>query len=177
VRSLFFVLFSYRSKAALNTDWKFDREEVEGAGGTWDMGRVGKRLFRRDTESTRNPAALVLPRPGGGYAMKSFDLSSDSAWVGLGCVQRQPLSITGSGSTSTSVIMNSATRAQANTGYSLVVDNPSLIVLPWSFSIEFICQSCGASIMSKLREQYGSRGAFNHRRNTVLLLQFYGHTI
>ena len=41
VRSLFFVVFSYASKAALKTDWK----SVDGdgaAGAVWDMVSVGK---------------------------------------------------------------------------------------------------------------------------------------
>ena len=36
VRSLFFVFFSYASKAALRMDWKLDSDE-EGVGVAWDM--------------------------------------------------------------------------------------------------------------------------------------------
>jgi hypothetical protein len=41
VRSLFFVLFSYSSKAALKRDWKLEKE-VEGVGRTWDMEVIGR---------------------------------------------------------------------------------------------------------------------------------------
>ena len=46
VRSLFFVLVSYRSTAALKIDWKFDREEVEGVFGTcdWDIELTAKQI-------------------------------------------------------------------------------------------------------------------------------------
>jgi len=37
VRSLFFVLVSYRSTAVLKIDWKLDREEVEHVFGSWDI--------------------------------------------------------------------------------------------------------------------------------------------
>ena len=44
MRSLLFVLVSYRSTAALNIDWKLGREEVEGVFGTWDMGLMGNQI-------------------------------------------------------------------------------------------------------------------------------------
>jgi hypothetical protein len=44
VRSLFFVLVSYRSTAALNIDWKLDREEVDGVFGAWDIGLIAKQI-------------------------------------------------------------------------------------------------------------------------------------
>jgi hypothetical protein len=40
VRSLFFVLFSYASRAALKTDWKLVEEDVVGR--TWDIVLVSK---------------------------------------------------------------------------------------------------------------------------------------
>jgi len=44
VRSLFFVLVSYRSTAALKIDWKLDEEEVEGVTvfETWDIDLIAK---------------------------------------------------------------------------------------------------------------------------------------
>ena len=42
VRSLFFVLVSYRSTAALKIDWKLDEEEVEGVFETWDIDLIAK---------------------------------------------------------------------------------------------------------------------------------------
>jgi len=42
VRSLFFVLVSYRSTAALNIDWKWDREEVEGVFESWDIELIAR---------------------------------------------------------------------------------------------------------------------------------------
>jgi len=42
VRSLFFVLVSYRSTAALKVDWKLDREEVEVVFETWDIELIAK---------------------------------------------------------------------------------------------------------------------------------------
>jgi hypothetical protein len=44
MRSLFFVLVSYRSTAALKIDWKLDREEVEGVFGTWDIGLITRQI-------------------------------------------------------------------------------------------------------------------------------------
>ena len=47
VRSLFFVLFSYFSKAELRTDWKLEwvdvEVEVEGVERAWDIGLIHKR--------------------------------------------------------------------------------------------------------------------------------------
>jgi len=58
VRSLFFVLVSYRSTAALKMDWKLDREEVEGVFETWD---IAKRISRQEEDdSDRNFASANI---------------------------------------------------------------------------------------------------------------------
>jgi hypothetical protein len=47
VRSLLFVLVSYRSTAVLKIDWidwKLDREEVEGVFRAWDIGLIAKQI-------------------------------------------------------------------------------------------------------------------------------------
>ena len=44
MRSLLFVLVSYRSTAALKIDWKLDREEVEGVFRAWDIGLIAKEI-------------------------------------------------------------------------------------------------------------------------------------
>ena len=44
MRSLFFVLASYRSTAALKIDWKLDREEVEGVFESWDIELIAKQI-------------------------------------------------------------------------------------------------------------------------------------
>ena len=44
VRSLFFVLVSYRSTAALKIDWKLDREEFEGVFESWDIELIAKQI-------------------------------------------------------------------------------------------------------------------------------------
>ena len=50
VRSLFFVLVSYRSTAALKIDWKLDEEEVEGVFGTWDIDLIAKQSSRQEED-------------------------------------------------------------------------------------------------------------------------------
>jgi hypothetical protein len=50
VRSLFFVVFSYASTAALKMDWKFEEEEEEEDTGTdWDMVLIGRVSVQRAT--------------------------------------------------------------------------------------------------------------------------------
>lgn len=44
MRSLLFVLVSYRSTAVLKIDWKLDREEVEGVFRAWDIGLIAKQI-------------------------------------------------------------------------------------------------------------------------------------
>jgi len=52
MRSLFFVLFSYFSKAALRTDWKLEevgvevKVEVEGVRRAWDIGPIHRKRVR-----------------------------------------------------------------------------------------------------------------------------------
>jgi hypothetical protein len=56
VRSFFFVLYSYPSKAALKMDWKLDVEEVEveGVGWIWDIELIGNVVIaRREQEVDR----------------------------------------------------------------------------------------------------------------------------
>jgi hypothetical protein len=64
-RSLFFVVFSYASKATLKTDWKLEEEEEEEAmGAVWDMVVSGIESLVRHNQATRahaqaSPGATV----------------------------------------------------------------------------------------------------------------------
>jgi len=46
VRSLYFVVFSYSSKATLKIDWKLEGVEVEAEGveRTWDIGLIHRKV-------------------------------------------------------------------------------------------------------------------------------------
>jgi len=57
VRSLVFVLVSYRSTAALKIDWKFDREEVEGVFGTWDIELISNNIGWQVEDERKLPSA------------------------------------------------------------------------------------------------------------------------
>ena len=50
MRSLFFVLVSYRCTAALKIDWKLDEEEVEGVFETWDIDLIAKQISRQEED-------------------------------------------------------------------------------------------------------------------------------
>jgi hypothetical protein len=59
VRSLFFVVFSYASKAALKIDRKSADEDGDGAGGTvWDMVLAGQKQLEQAASSR---AQAILP--------------------------------------------------------------------------------------------------------------------
>jgi hypothetical protein len=51
VRSLFFVVFSYASKATLKTDWKLEEEEEEAMGSVWDMVMSGTESILEGTRA------------------------------------------------------------------------------------------------------------------------------
>src|SRR5260221_8337555 len=62
VRSLSFVLASYRSTAALKIDWKLDREEVEGVFGTWDIELIAKQISRQEEDDREFASAYTHGR-------------------------------------------------------------------------------------------------------------------
>ena len=60
VSSLFFVVFSYVSKAALKVDKKLEGEGEEAMGAALDIGLVGKDQF--DGKTRAGPVCRPLPR-------------------------------------------------------------------------------------------------------------------
>ena len=59
MRSLFFVLASYRSTAALKIDWKLDEEEVEGVFETWDIELIAKQISRQEEDDRKLASAYT----------------------------------------------------------------------------------------------------------------------
>jgi len=82
VRSLFFVLASYRSTAALKIDWKLDEEEVEGVFGTWDIELIAKQISRQE-EDDRKVVSANTVTTAGGVGHHRVPVAAGRLWIHL----------------------------------------------------------------------------------------------